>query len=199
LKVLRRGVFVDIGAYVGFYIILFARHGWRVVAFEPNPINVILLRYNIAFHGVGDKVVIVDKAVGDVHSWARFSISSSPSESSFTKYLRDEIRLLNIDVEVVTIDSILESLGIGDVENLVMKVDVEGFGLRVLRGARRSIEKYRPFILFEVHRTFDEEDEIHALKILKSLGYGFVVVEPRSRRNFIVYAYPMEKGCICCE
>jgi hypothetical protein len=68
-----------------------------------------------------------------------------------------------------------------------------------LRDARRSIEKYRPFILFEVHRTFDEEDEIHALKILKSLGYGFVVVEPRSRRNFIIYAYPMEKGCICCE
>jgi hypothetical protein len=29
-----------------------------------------------------------------------------------------------------------------------MKVDVEGFRLRVLRDARRSIEKYRPFILF---------------------------------------------------
>jgi len=199
LKVLRRGVFVDVGAYVGFYSILSAKHGWRVVAFEPNPINVILLRYNIALHGVGDRVVVVDKAAGDVHGYAEFSISSSHSESSFTKYLKNELRLLNIDVEVVTIDSILGSLGIGDVENLVMKVDVEGFGLRVLRGARRSIEKYRPFILFEVHRTFDEEDEIHALKMLKSLGYGFVVVEPRSRRNFIVYAYPMEKGCICCE
>ena len=193
LRVLGRGVFVDVGAYVGFYTILSARHGWRVVAFEPNPINVILLRYNIALHGVEDRVVVVGKAVGDVHGYARFSMSSNPSESSFTKYLRNELRLLNIDVEVVTIDSILESLGIGDVENLVMKVDVEGFGLRVLRGARRSIERFRPFILFEVHRTFDEGDEIHALKMLKDLGYGFVVVEPRSRRNFIVYAYPMEK------
>jgi len=199
LKVLRRGVFVDVGAYVGFYSVLVARRGWRVVAFEPNPINLILLRYNIAFHDVGDRVVIVDKAAGDVHGWARFSMSSSPSESSFTKYLRDELRLLDIVVEVATIDSVLESLGIGDVDNLVMKVDVEGFGLRVLRGARRTIERFRPFILFEVHRTFDEEDEIHALKMLKGLGYGFVVVEPRSRRNFIVYAYPMEKGCICCE
>jgi FkbM family methyltransferase len=93
LKVLRRGVFVDIGAYVGFYTVLVARHGWKVVAFEPNPINVILLRYNIALHGVGDRAVIVDKAAGDVHGYARFSISSSPSESSFTKYLRDEIRV----------------------------------------------------------------------------------------------------------
>jgi FkbM family methyltransferase len=178
---------------------LAARHGWRVVAFEPNPINLILLRYNIALHGVGDKVVIVDKAVGDVHGWARFSISSSPSESSFTKYLRDEIRLLDIVVEIVTIDSTLESLGVKDVDNLVMKVDVEGFGLRVLRSARKIIEKFRPFILFEVHRTFDEEDEIHALKMLKDLGYDFVVMEPRSKRNFIIYAYPREKGCLCCE
>jgi len=199
LKVLRRGVFVDVGAYVGFYTVLAARHGWRVVAFEPNPINVILLRYNIALHGVGDRVVIVDKAAGDVHGYARFSISSSPSESSFTKYLRSELKLLDIVVEVVTIDSVLESLDVKDFDNLVMKVDVEGFGLRVLRGARRTIERFRPFILFEVHRTFDEEDEIHALKMLKDLGYGFVVVEPRSRRNFIVYAYPREKGCICCE
>ncbi|NAZ12203.1 MAG: FkbM family methyltransferase [Desulfurococcales archaeon] len=199
LRVLGRGVYVDVGAYVGFYTVLVAKHCWEVITFEPNPINLILLRYNIAFHGVGDRVMVVDKAAGDVLGYARFSISSSPSESSLTKYLRNKLRLLNIDVEVVTIDSILESLGIRDVENLVMKVDVEGFGLRVLRGARRSIEKYRPFILFEVHRTLDEEDEIHALKMLKDLGYGFIVVEPRSRSNFIVYAYPREKGCLCCE
>jgi FkbM family methyltransferase len=124
LKVLRYGVFVDVGAYVGFYTILAAKHGWRVV-FEPNPINAILLRYNIALHGVGDRVVVADKAAGDVHGYARFSISSSPSESSFTKYLRDEIKLLDIVVEVTTIDSTLESLGIKDFDNLVMKVDVE--------------------------------------------------------------------------
>jgi hypothetical protein len=42
LRTLRRGVFVDVGAYVGFFTVLVARRGWRVVAFEPNPINVIL-------------------------------------------------------------------------------------------------------------------------------------------------------------
>jgi FkbM family methyltransferase len=199
LWTLRHGVFVDVGAYVGFYTVLAARHGWRVVAFEPSPINVILLKYNISLHGVGDRAVIVSKAAGDAHGWARFSISSNPSESSFTKYLRNELKLLDVVVEVTTIDSVLESLSVKDIDNLVMKVDVEGFGLRVLRGAMKTIEMFRPFILFEVHKTFDDEDEIHALEMLKSLGYGFVVVEPRSRRNFIVYAYPMEKGRLCYE
>jgi FkbM family methyltransferase len=199
LNVLGHGVFVDVGAYVEFYTILAARHGWRVVAFEPNPINLILLRYNIALHGVEDKVVIVGKAAGDVHGYARFSMSSSPPESSFTKYLRSELKLLDIVVEVTTIDSVSESLDVEDFDNLTMKVDVEGFGLSVLRGALKTIRKLRPFILFEVHRTFDDTDEIYVLRILRDLGYDYKLVEPRSRENFIVYAYPKEKGCLCYE
>jgi FkbM family methyltransferase len=199
LKVLGHGVFVDVGAYVGFYTLLVAKHDWRVVAFEPNPINLVLLRYNIALHSIGEKVVVVDKAAGDDNSYARFSISSSPSDSSFTKYLKDDLKLGDVVKEVVTIDSVSRFTGVKDVDSLVMKIDVEGFGLRVLRGAIRTIERVRPFILFEVHRTFDKEDEIYALKLLKDLEYGFVVVEPRSRSNFIVFAYPREKGCLCCE
>jgi FkbM family methyltransferase len=130
LRVLRQGVFVDIGAYVGFYTVLAARHGWKVAAFEPNPINVILLRYNIALHGVGDRAVIVDKAVCDVHGWARFSISSSSSKSSSQSILRAERRLLDIVVEIITMNSTLESLDIKDFDNLVMKVDVEGFWVK---------------------------------------------------------------------
>lgn len=81
LNILGHGVFVDVGAYIGFYTVLAAKHGWRVVAFEPNPISLILLRYNIALHGIGDRVVIVGKAAGDVHGYVRFSIASNPSES----------------------------------------------------------------------------------------------------------------------
>jgi FkbM family methyltransferase len=125
---LRRGVFVDVGAYVGFYTVFAARHGWRVIAFEPNPINTALLRYNIALHGVGDRVVIVGKAVGDVHGYARFSMSSSPSESSFTKYLRNELKLLDIAVEVTTIDSVLESLDVKDFDSLVGRLTLSASG-----------------------------------------------------------------------
>jgi hypothetical protein len=73
------------------------------------------------------------------------------------------------------------------------------YGLRVLRGAIRTIKRFRPFILFKVYRTFDEEDEMYALNMLKHLDYDLAVVEPRSIRNFIIYAYPIEKGCLCCE
>jgi FkbM family methyltransferase len=142
---------------------LAAKHRLRVVTFEPNLINVILLRYNIALHSVGDRVVIVGKAVGEVHGQTILSISPSSSESSFTKYLKSELKLLDTLVEVTTIDSALEPLGTKYSDSLVMKIDVESFSLRVLRGALETIERFMPFILFEAHRTLDEEDEIHVL------------------------------------
>jgi len=194
----ERGLFVDIGAYVGFYTILAARHGWNVLAFEPNPLNSILLRYNIALHNVGDRVTIVDKAVGDKHSYSRFTIALSPSESSFTKYYKGP-RIMDIIVEVVTLDSVIETLNIENNVNIVMKIDVEGFGLNVVKGAIKTIRRFKPFILFEIHRTFDELDEVNALTILKSLGYEYVIVEPRSTRSFIIYAYSKENECVCCK
>jgi len=199
LKALGYGVFVDIGAYVGYYSVFSAKHGWKVIAFEPNPLNRILLRYNALLYDVKDKVTIIDKAVSAEQGHATFTISSSPSESSFTNYLRSELRLANVDVEVTTIDSIIESMNISNENNLILKIDVEGFGLNVIRGAMKTIDRFRPFILFEIHRTFDKQDEIYALSLLRKLGYNFITIEPRSTRNFIVYAYPKEKGCLCCE
>jgi FkbM family methyltransferase len=129
------------------------------------------LRYNIALHGVGEKVVVVDKAAGDAHGYAKLPTSISSSESSFTKHLRNELRLLDVDVEVITIeDPVLESIGVKGVESLVMKVDVEGFWVKGLGGAAKTVERFRLFILFEVHRTFDDEGEVHALKMLKCLA-----------------------------
>ena len=109
------------------------------------------------------------------------------------------MKLLNVVVEVETIDSVLNSLGISSDVNLLLKVDVEGSGLSVLKSAMKIIREFKPFILFEVHRTFNEIDEIYALRMLRDMGYKFVVLEPRSRTNFIVYAYPRERGCLCYE
>lgn len=190
---LKRGLFIDVGAYVGFYTILAAKSGWRVLAFEPNPLNLLLLKHNISLHDVGGNVIVFDKGVGDVQQYAKLTISSSPSESSFTKYLGGSLRMMDVIVELTTLDSIVESLDVGGDVSIVMKIDVEGFGLNVVKGAIKTIKRFRPWILFEVHRTFDEADEVRALNILKSLDYKYDVVEPRSAKNFIVYAYPGEK------
>ena len=67
--------------------------------------------------------------MGEVHGQTILSISPSSSESSFTKYLKSELKLLDTLVEVTTIDSAVEPLGTKYSDSLVMKIDVESFSL----------------------------------------------------------------------
>ncbi len=77
------------------------------------------------------------------------------------------------NVEVVELDSL-------ELEVFFMKIDVEGFELDVLEGARSTIAKFLPAILVEIQ----SESTFHKVKVfLGELGYFSVLVEPKSNLN----------------
>ena len=51
----------------------------------------------------------------------------------------------------------------------IMKIDVEGFEIDVLRGAGKTIKEHKPKIILETHSKDLKE---RSLKILKDLGYN---------------------------
>ena len=58
-----------------------------------------------------------------------------------------------------------------ELENVgLIKIDVEGMELKVLRGALDTLQRCRPVVLFEHHKTDREEVE----KLLRSIGYRIV-------------------------
>ena len=59
----------------------------------------------------------------------------------------------------------------------LMKIDVEGHELSVLRGAEKTIKKHKPAILIEIH-DFTDDHEVHVF--LKSLGYGVPIKKPEA-------------------
>lgn len=189
----ERCLFVDVGAYAGYYSILMAKGGCEVIAFEPDPRNVVLLMNNIAMNGVEDRIKVFNAAVCDKDgSRIPLKLSKSPSESSLTNYLRRELVECVIPVQCVTLDSVLlnTQLHAGCV---VMKVDVEGAALRVIKGGMLTITKFKPYIILEVHRTFSSEDELLVLNALRKHGYMWRVLEWRSSKNFIVALEPTRR------
>ncbi len=59
------GLFVDIGANIGFYSVMAAAFGaGRVIAIEPNPPACARLEFNIAANGFEDRVVTLPLALG---------------------------------------------------------------------------------------------------------------------------------------
>jgi len=70
LKYLRQanrsgGVFVDIGANIGYYTLDLASHGARVIAIEPNPIAYARLQFNIEANDLDETVAALPYCVAE--------------------------------------------------------------------------------------------------------------------------------------
>jgi FkbM family methyltransferase len=141
------GDFVDVGAHVGLYTVAAARAtSGRVLAFEPNPSARAQLAENLTLNGCRN-VLVVPKAVGEAPGRALLHVPATP-DPSFSSL--DAGRFAEgepIDVEVTTVDAEVRSAG---VRPAVVKVDVEGGELAVVRGMRSTIAEHRPVLLVEV-------------------------------------------------
>jgi FkbM family methyltransferase len=114
-------LFVDVGANVGYHSLFAAQLGARVVAVEPVPWTLELLRANIWRHGVD--VEVVEAAASDRAGTVRIEID--PAHRSGAR-----IGNQGVEVRAARLDELVPE---GAVD--VLKVDVEGAEPQVLRGA----------------------------------------------------------------
>lgn len=137
-------VFLDIGAHVGTYTLVCAPRALRTYAFECSPKTFCYLSANLALHGLEDKVSPMSCALGDKEGSFDYIIRSKDGGGNGIKSLNQtDTTLPKIKVQVRTLDSFsLDSVGF-------IKMDVEGAELEVLKGARETLERFGPPILFE--------------------------------------------------
>ncbi len=139
LESLRPGMtVVDVGANIGYYTLHAAGavgETGRVFAFEPSSANCSLLERNIALNRYRN-VIVIRKAVGDRDGTTDLFIGSSGQHSLY--YDRDHHKGSE-KVVIIPLDLFLEDRGC-PVLHLV-KIDVEGAELAVLKGMRRSLAK----------------------------------------------------------
>jgi len=133
-------VFFDIGAHEGLYAISVKKSLPQSVvhAFEPQPDA--LLR-NLELNGIEAKVHNV--ALGD-----RAGVVAMTQAKRSSNHISES----GVQVEMVTLDALLQPDSIPPPD--AIKIDVEGFELQVLRGARNTLEKFRPFVITEINECF---------------------------------------------
>lgn len=141
---LQPGLALDIGANFGECVIsgVYAP-GTAVIAYEPNEAIVPYLERSRAEHPQGAQIRIVSALVGEAAGQTAFyvdlessgaSSAAPPPEGADTgRYQRRVARTVSID------ESVREAVG-GPAASVVFKIDVEGYEMRVLAGARRTLD-----------------------------------------------------------
>jgi len=149
----------DIGAHVGFFTMVFAclvGERGKVVAFEPCPCNIPYVQKNITLNMPRTaNVTLVSNAVGDRTEVRSLHGGKGPSTmprlngiplrgAGAEKYLTE-----TFEVQTVSLDEWCRK---NKTWPDVLKVDVEGGEIDVLRGAADLMKTKRPVILLEAHR-----------------------------------------------
>jgi FkbM family methyltransferase len=157
-RILRPGmVFVDAGANFGEFTLIAAKHvgpSGRVVSFEPEPAVYAQLAANVAL-SKSHNVIALQLALGERESTVPLYCHASSVAPSFRNDIVASVMPRNDSVETGSarcrrLDDVLRELGIDRVD--VLKSDVEGYELFLLRGASETLER-RPILILELSRA----------------------------------------------
>lgn len=141
---------VDVGANIGYMTGVMAQEvgsTGRVIAVEPAPANLELLRRTLAVNGYDSIVEVAPTAVGDEIGEVTLLFDRRLPGNASMHYAEthEEER---ISVPITKLDEIL----CGDYPAL-MKIDVQGHEMAVFRGAEQVIRNGRPILIFEYDPT----------------------------------------------
>jgi FkbM family methyltransferase len=166
---LRPGMtLVDVGANVGYFTLLAATLGARVVAYEPTPAVNQRLRENVALNTF-DNVTVVNAAVMDKRGTVTLYESQDDPEAN--NMFGDGHQ--SVEVQAVSLDDDLAARNIHRVD--LLKIDAEGAEPLVLAGAIKLLgDCAAPTIIIEVNpvslRSANSEPAA-VFSALESSGY----------------------------
>jgi FkbM family methyltransferase len=165
-------VIFDVGANVGWYAIQLARtigQSARVFCFEPVPSTHQRLVRNVQINGLESQIRILDFGLSEnAETTAFFLPGTSGSVAASARNLHPEEQVAQIDVRLEVLDDFVAREQIARID--LIKCDVEGAEIHVLRGAAKIIERDKPIIFLEMLRKWAFQFDYHPNDIIQLLG-----------------------------
>jgi FkbM family methyltransferase len=170
-------IFVDAGANVGLYSVWVSGvTGARTIALEPVPGTFETLQKNVRLNNQLDKIEML-----------RVALSDEPGELAMTTCQGGMNHVVFAPGNGMThIPSDTLERILGDIEPYAMKIDVEGFELRVLHGAERILRNNSlHVIVIELQNATLSKygaDVRDVKRYIESFGFKSCVYDPTQRR-----------------
>ncbi len=168
-------IVIDAGANIGLFSLLASKkigNKGKVLAFEPINEAKELLQQNIQENNL-QNILIAPYALGDENKRVTFSLDEGllGSSSVFKKGSKTE------DVNQVTLDEYIDANNIQKID--FIKADIEGAERDFLKGAKKTIKKFKPKLAICIYHLPDDPKVIEELLSSFVPEYTFVKTDTK--------------------
>lgn len=170
---------IDIGAGGGLFSIVgksFNRTA-AVIAFEPMPASFARLKKNVESNHLDirlENMAAFDED-GDGLIFCAQTVSDNADQASMNPVRNDKIARRQIEIKKMRMATYIENNGIKKID--LIKIDVETYEPKVLRGFGDYIERFKPSLLVEV---LNKEVANEISEIFSNLPYSFYRIDERA-------------------
>lgn len=183
LNLTGKGLFVDIGANSGQAALSFAsiNKSYDIISFEPNKFlekelkmvkNILGKRFKYIMIGAGDENI-----ENDFYVPIKKGVPMS-EEGTFLykKLFESETKQRIGEFNIIKQKFVLKRLDEYSLQPTIIKIDVEGYEDRAVKGIIETIKKYTPILIIE--ERINKND---VFSMLKPLGYEFFHFDKKSK------------------
>jgi len=162
-------VVYDVGAYHGILTLFFASRCSRVISYEPNETNHARLVENIRLNDLNNVQV---RKLGVGAQPGSGTLRYSPTMAGGGTLDPNGSAPILQAIQITTLDHDLAASALPAPD--LIKIDIEGWELEALRGARATLDAHHPALFLEMHGETMREKRRKASEIiafLREVGY----------------------------
>lgn len=169
---------IDIGSNIGWVALNFAKRSssGTIIGFEPDPFNYSVCTNNVTLNSF-DNLQVLPYGLGESAATVKMEVRTPDNRGGNRIAPIDAVGSVN--VEIKKLDTVEEVLSLSKIH--LMKLDVEGYELKVLRGASQILQKHKPILFIEIDNDnlSDHGDSANdVILFLSKIGYtSFVHAE----------------------
>jgi len=160
-----KAIFMDIGANVGHHSIFLSKFASQVLAFEPYPKVNMQFKQQIAHNNISN-IQIFETGLSDRRETLNYYAPTGNNEGigSFDESSIGKGNTSYGKLELQEGDQVIASDSWKNIK--LIKIDVEGFEKKVIKGLSRTIEEERPVIVCEI--TYGQQLSFVSIEELSS-------------------------------
>lgn len=183
--------FYDIGANIGLFTLLASEKCRHVVAFEPTAETYRMLTENVALNNQPANIQLINAAASDKNGMQDIYVLTNGKDAWNSMAVKPEEGQYRVDqITTVNVDELVQTERIPAPH--VIKIDVEGWELHVLKGLEKTITQYRPVMLIEFTESNLKAAGTSPAELgsyIHSLNYDLFSYDPRHRKLISLHEF----------